>query len=33
MRMSFLRKKLAHIHAKVRIRTIRMVGYCLEENG
>ena len=31
--ISFLRKKLAHIHAKVRIRTIRMVGYCLEENG
>ena len=29
--ISFLRKKLAHIHAKVRIRTIRMVGYCLEE--
>lgn len=31
--ISFLRKKLAHIHAKVRIRTIRMVGYCLEEDG
>ena len=31
--ISFLRKKLAHIHAKVRIRTIRMVGYCLEEEG
>lgn len=30
--ISFLRKKLAHIHAKVRIRTIRMVGYCLEED-
>jgi len=29
--ISFLRKKLAHIRAKVRIRTIRMVGYCLEE--
>jgi len=29
--ISFLRKKLAHIGAKVRIRTIRMVGYCLEE--
>ena len=28
--ISFLRKKLAHLHAKVRIRTIRMVGYCLE---
>lgn len=31
--ISFLRKKLAHIHAKVRIRTIRMVGYCLEEES
>lgn len=30
--ISFLRKKLAHIHAGVRIRTIRMVGYCLEED-
>ena len=30
--ISFLRKKLAHLHAKVRIRTIRMVGYCLEED-
>ena len=29
--ISFLRKKLAHLHAGVRIRTIRMVGYCLEE--
>ncbi len=29
--ISFLRKKLSHIHAKVRIRTIRMVGYCLEK--
>jgi len=29
--ISFLRKKLAHIRANVRIRTIRMVGYCLEE--
>jgi len=29
--ISFLRKKLAHIHARVRIRTIRMVGYCLEK--
>ena len=28
--VSFLRKKLAHLHAKVKIRTIRMVGYCLE---
>ena len=31
--ISFLRKKLAHIRAKVRIRTIRMVGYCLEEES
>ena len=31
--ISFLRKKLAHIGANVRIRTIRMVGYCLEEVG
>ncbi len=29
--ISVLRKKLAHIRAKVRIRTIRMVGYCLEK--
>ena len=29
--ISFLRKKLAHLHAGVHIRTIRMVGYCLEE--
>lgn len=28
--ISFLRKKLAHLHSSVRIRTIRMVGYCLE---
>ena len=28
--VSFLRKKLAHLHSSVRIRTIRMVGYCLE---
>ncbi len=29
--ISFLRKKLSHLHSAVRIRTIRMVGYCLEE--
>ena len=29
--ISFLRKKLAHLRARVKIRTIRMVGYCLEE--
>lgn len=29
--VSFLRKKLAHIHSKVAIKTVRGVGYCLEE--
>ncbi len=29
--VSFLRKKLAHIHSKVGIKTVRGVGYCLEE--
>ena len=28
--ISFLRKKLSHIHSRVRIKTIRLVGYCLE---
>ena len=28
--ISFLRKKLDHLHSRVKIRTIRMVGYCLE---
>ena len=28
--ISFLRKKLDHLHSQVTIRTIRMVGYCLE---
>ena len=28
--ISFLRKKLEHLRSKVKIRTIRMVGYCLE---
>lgn len=28
--ISFLRKKLDHLHSTVKIRTIRMVGYCLE---
>ena len=27
--VSFLRKKLEHLHSQVRIKTIRMVGYCL----
>ena len=29
--ISFLRKKLEHLHSRVKIRTIRMVGYMLEE--
>lgn len=28
--VSFLRKKLAHMHSKVAIKTVRGVGYCLE---
>ena len=28
--ISFLRKKLEHLRSQVKIRTIRMVGYCLE---
>lgn len=28
--ISFLRRKLNHLHSQVKIRTIRMVGYCLE---
>ena len=28
--VSFLRRKLAHLRSQVGIRTIRMVGYCLE---
>ena len=28
--ISFLRKKLDHLRSQVRIKTIRMVGYCLE---
>lgn len=30
--VSFLRKKLAHMHSKVSIKTVRGVGYCLEEH-
>ena len=30
--ISFLRKKLQHLHSTARIRTIRMVGYTLEED-
>ena len=29
--ISFLRRKLSHLHSGVRIRTIRMAGYCLEK--
>ena len=29
--VSFLRKKLEHLHSTVKIKTIRMVGYCLEK--
>ena len=29
--ISFLRKKLEHLHSAVKIKTIRMVGYCLEK--
>ena len=28
--ISFLRKKFNHLHSQVHIKTIRMVGYCLE---
>lgn len=28
--ISFLRRKLTHLHSAVKIRTLRMVGYCLE---
>jgi len=28
--ISFLRRKLTHLHSAVKIKTIRMVGYCLE---
>ena len=28
--ISFLRRKLTHLHSTVKIRTIRMVGYALE---
>lgn len=28
--ISFLRRKLTHLHSRVKIKTIRMVGYCLE---
>ena len=28
--ISFLRRKLNHLHSAVKIKTIRLVGYCLE---
>ena len=28
--ISFLRKKLEYLHSGAKIKTIRMVGYCLE---
>ena len=28
--ISFLRRKLTHLQSAVRIKTLRMVGYCLE---
>ena len=28
--ISFLRRKLTHLHSAVKIRTLRMIGYCLE---
>ena len=31
--ISFLRKKLSHLGSEVKIKTIRMVGYCLEGGG
>ena len=29
--ISFLRRKLELVRSRVRIRTVRLVGYCLEE--
>ena len=31
--ISFLRKKLTHLRSRVKIRTIRMVGYCLQQEN
>ena len=31
--ISFLRKKLEHLHSRVTIKTIRMAGYCLQQKG
>ncbi|MBE6995266.1 MAG: response regulator transcription factor [Ruminococcaceae bacterium] len=30
--ISFLRKKLEHLHSRVKIKTIRLAGYCLQQN-
>lgn len=30
--ISFLRKKIEHLQSAVKIRTVRMVGYCLEQS-
>ena len=30
--ISFLRRKLTYLHSAVRIRTLRMLGYCLTQN-
>ena len=31
--ISFLRRKLTLLHSRVKIKTVRMVGYCLEEEA
>ena len=31
--ISFLRRKLAHLHSAVKIKTVRLVGYVLEEDA
>ena len=31
--ISFIRKKLTHLRSRVKIKTIRMVGYCLEQTA
>ncbi|MBE6964223.1 MAG: response regulator transcription factor [Ruminococcaceae bacterium] len=31
--ISFLRKKLEHLRSRVKIKTIRLAGYCLQQNG
>jgi DNA-binding response OmpR family regulator len=31
--ISFLRKKLEHLHSCVKIKTIRLAGYCLQQNS